>query len=59
MNTGECLKVGLMVGFVLGIVVGLMFAASDRRAAEVISEYKAGTIVCADVGQELVCRGSK
>ena len=48
MNNTDSLKLGFGVGFIIGIVFGLMFAASDMRAAEVISEYKAGKIACAD-----------
>ena len=53
------------IDFLFGAVFGVVFmfvvfcVVDDIATAETVQRYKDGRIVCAEVGQELVCRSAK
>jgi len=53
------------IDFLLGAGCGVVFMfivfcfVDDLATAETVQRYKDGRIVCAEVGQELVCRSAK
>lgn len=60
--SGIKLVICLLVLVACGLSIRLGFELAlinDSFKSEIIKKYKSGEIACAEVGNELVCRGAK